>query len=213
MIPKLIWQTYEVPFKELLPETKQCIQTWIDQNPTWKHMYMDAEERKNFVLHEFGEEWYELFSSCNLGIVQANIWRCMVVYTYGGVYCDLDTICNDSIESWIKEDFELILSEDDDANSSDPAIYIFAASPHNKTLFSILEKIKTNLKNNNIEINNVINLTGESVWSKFVNDDNVFIYKNKSNIFNGKAVTHLGTKKDWYKNGYHQWFRNIEHDS
>jgi mannosyltransferase OCH1-like enzyme len=97
MIPKIIWQTYETPFKDLLPETKDCVDTWKEKNPTWKYMYMDSQERDDFVLHEFDQEWYELFTTCSLGIVKANIWRCMILYIYGGVYSDLDTICNESI--------------------------------------------------------------------------------------------------------------------
>ena len=209
MIPKIIWQTYETPFEDLLPETKKCIQTWKENNPKWEYRYMDAEERSNFVLNEFGSEWHKLFNSCKLGVVKANIWRCMVTYTYGGIYSDLDTICNEPIENWIKEEHEMTISRDDDGNPEDFTIYVFASKPKSKALQLIIKQIKTNLENNLIEVKNVVELSGETVWANlikgFENELGVYCYDKGSNIFAGKSVTHLGTYKRWDKDGYIAW--------
>jgi mannosyltransferase OCH1-like enzyme len=213
-IPKIIWQTYETPFKELLPEAKACIQTWIDKNPKWNYIYMNAEERESFVLREFGKDWHDLFIGCNLGIVKANIWRCMVTYVYGGVYCDLDTKCNDPIDTWIDNRYIMILARDDDGNPEEFAIHTFASAPQNKVLLLILEEIKHNLANNKIKIKDVISLSGETVWTKIIkgleDEYNIFCYPKKSNMFNGKATTHLGTSKKWFKDGYVQWMKTKE---
>lgn len=213
MMPKIIWQTYETPINHLSPEIKDCIETWQQKNPEWKHMYMDANERDIFVLHEFGEEWYKIFTECNLGIVKANIWRCMILYIYGGVYTDLDTICHQSNEEWIKENYLMTLSKDDQDQSDEYCIYTIASYPNNPILKLILDNIKTNLINNKIEINNVIQFTGETLWKETIDrleSPNIYCYPKGSNIFNGKAITHLGTSKKWYKNGYIQWLRGKE---
>ena len=215
MIPKIIWQTYETPFKDLIPETKECVNTWKDQNPSWKYMYMDATERDDFVLHEFGEEWHNIFINCKLGIVKANIWRCMILYIYGGVYSDLDTICHQPNEEWIKEDFLMTLAKDDQDQSDEYCIYTIASQPNNPILKLILDNIRINIVSNNITINNVIELTGESIWTKIIdqlNNPNIYCYSKGSNVFNGKATTHLGTSKKWYKEGYIQWMRSENND-
>ena len=213
MIPKIIWQTYETPFNDLIPDAKKCIQTWIDKNPTWEYRYMSSEDRESFVLNEFGKDWYDLFTSCNLGVIKANIWRCMITYTYGGVYCDLDTICNEPIESWIKPEYDMTISRDDDGNVEDFAIYVFASKPKSKVLELILKQIKINLENNKLIRTDVIDLSGETVWSNIIKDCedkyNIYCYIKGSNIFKGKAVDHLGTFKKWDKDGYISWTKTI----
>jgi mannosyltransferase OCH1-like enzyme len=209
MIPKIIWQTYEVPFNDLLPEIKECVKTWTSKNSEWEYMYMDAKERNSFVLNNFGNEWYKIFSECKLGVVKANIWRCMVLYTYGGVYCDLDTICNEPIEFWLKDNYSMTLSKDDNGNPEDYCIYVFASEPKSIALKEILNNIKNNIINKDIDKKDVIELTGESVWSNTINKQekkyNIYCYKKGSNIFDGLAVKHLGTFKKWNKKGYIQW--------
>jgi mannosyltransferase OCH1-like enzyme len=209
MIPKIIWQTYEDDFNILLPETKECIDTWINKNPEWKHMYMNAKEREEFVLREFGKEWHQLFNNCKLGVVKANIWRCMIIYTYGGVYADLDTKCNISIDQWIKNDYTMTLSRDDDGNPDNFAIHTFAGQPKNKLLELILNQLKNNIKNNVIDKNNVIELSGETVWSNILTGQEdrykIYCYDKGSNMFNDKAVTHFGVFKNWHNRGYKQW--------
>lgn len=211
MIPKTIWQTYEVSFEELLPEIKECIQTWINKNPSWEYSYMDSKSRSKFVLEHFGEEWHNIFNSCKLGIVKANIWRCMVLYIYGGIYCDLDTICNKNIESWIKNDYDMVISRDDDGNPDEYCINLFASKPNSLALKNILDHIKNNIINNEITIDKVIQLTGETAWYDIINNNentyNIYCYEKGSNIFNGVAVKHLGTSKDWHNDGYLQWTR------
>lgn len=211
MIPKIIWQTYETDFKDLLQEAKDCSVTWIENNPSWEYRYMNSKDREDFVFKYFDSEWYKLYMECNLNIVKANIWRCMVLYIHGGVYADLDSICNKPIDSWIKDNYDMTVSKDDDNGSLEYCINVFAAKPFSKALESILLHIKENIKNNELTLNNVIDLTGETAWFNALSGQedkyNVYCYEQGSNIFNGIAVKHLGTFKDWDKNGYLQWTR------
>ena len=221
MIPKIIWQTYETPYDQITPTMKEYSDTWKKLNPGWKHMYMDREQREDFVLHEFGEEWYKLFKNCKLGVVQANIWRVMVLYIYGGVYTDFDAWCNQPIESWIKEDYSLTIAMDDDGVTEGSAVDIciisFAAKPGSLALKAVLDELKNNISNNEVVQRTVIELTGESVWTKILlgNDKkyNFYCYPAGSNLFNGKAVKHLGTWKTWWQDGYTQWMINAQYDS
>jgi hypothetical protein len=145
MIPKIIWQTYEVPFNELPQHIKDCAQTWKDNNPNWEYRYMDSKQRDVFVLEQFGEEWYKIFTSLPYGVLKADIWRHMVMYTYGGVYADLDTVCQSPIEVWIKEDMNTTYFVDDD--SINLCQFILSSSKNNIVYSKILELIKNKLTN------------------------------------------------------------------
>ena len=211
MIPKIIWQTYECNYEKLLPEIKELTESWKNKNKNWEYSYMSSDDRDNFVLNNFGEEWFEIFNNCELGIVKANIWRCMVLYIYGGVYCDLDTICNEPIDTWIKDKYQMTCSRDDDGNPDEYNINVFASKPNSNALKDILDILKNNIINKKITKDNVIELTGETLWHNTIkgNEDkyNIYCYEKGSNIFNGLAVTHLGTKKKWDNKGYIQWTR------
>lgn len=216
MIPKIIWQTYETPYDQITDTMKEYSNSWKEKNPDWKHMYMSREDRENFVLHEFGEEWYHIFKNCELGVVQANIWRAMVIYKYGGVYTDFDAWCNEPIETWIKDDYSLTLAKDDAEPGNDICIIVFGGKPGSPALKAVIDAVKKNVENNKIVKKTVIELTGEILWTKILlgNDEkyNFYCYPLGSQMFNGKAASHLGTYKPWWKDGYIQWMIDGKHD-
>lgn len=215
MIPKIIWQTYESSFIDLPKAAKNNINTWKSMNPEYEYFYMSSEERKKFVFNNFDSEWNIIFNKFDYGIVQANIWRCMIIYKNGGMYCDLDTICEKPLSEWINNNSDLIISNDDD--TTDIAIFAFFASKNNEILKDILDQIKINLSRiETINIKNVVKLTGEDVWTKIINKKtkklknieqfNIQYVKNtNTNYAYDNAIYHLGTTKKWSDDGYIQW--------
>lgn len=143
MIPKIIWQTYETPFNELPQYVKDCSQTWIDQNPEWEYRYMDANQRKDFVLEYFGKEWFDIFNKLPYGVMRADIWRHMILFIYGGVYCDLDTICKAPIEIWLKNDKKTIFFMDNDLTNL--CQFVFASAPKQKVIQDTINYIKNKI--------------------------------------------------------------------
>jgi hypothetical protein len=145
MIPKIIWQTYEGPFEELPQYIKDCVQTWKDNNPNWEYRYMDSQQRDLFVLEQFGEEWHKIFVNLPYGVLKADVWRHMVLYVFGGVYADIDTICKSPIEIWLKENMDTTYFLDDD--SKNLCQFILSSSKNNIVFIKILELIKNKLTN------------------------------------------------------------------
>ena len=95
MIPKIIWQTHENKYNDLLPFQKNITNTWKNLNPDWEYRYVDAEERSRQVKEYDGllHSFYLLVKKIN----QADIWRLVSIYRDGGVYADMDSICVKSI--------------------------------------------------------------------------------------------------------------------
>lgn len=145
MTPKIIWQTYEVPFEELPQYIKDCAQTWKDNNPSWEYRYMDAKQRDEFVLNNFEKEWHNIFINLPYGVLKADIWRHMVLYVYGGVYSDIDTICRSPIEFWLKEDMNTTYFVDYDFKYL--CQFVLSSSKNNIIYKKILDLIKDKLTN------------------------------------------------------------------
>jgi mannosyltransferase OCH1-like enzyme len=104
MFPKIIWQTHELPYKKLPDFQKNIIETWKYLNPDWEHRYIDAEERSKQV-----KEYDSLLHSYYLllgKVHQADIWRLVTLYEYGGVYADMDSVCIKPIEEAIEWNYK-----------------------------------------------------------------------------------------------------------
>jgi mannosyltransferase OCH1-like enzyme len=97
MIPKIIWQTYEVDYDDLRNDYKMASLTWKNLNPEWEYRYCNAEQRRKHV-EEYDKEILEFYDICD-GVSQSDIWRWIVLYQYGGVYSDMDSVCNMPLDS------------------------------------------------------------------------------------------------------------------
>lgn len=214
MIPKIIWQTYKDPFNQLPKYAKDAAQTWKDLNPDYKYIYMDDNDCRSFILHEFGEDWLEIFDNYPLGVMKADLWRYMIIYIYGGVYSDLDTICNIPISSWINTNTDMVICIDDD--NKHYAQLAFAATPNHPTLKIVLDLIKERSTIKPYPDQEYVNkLTGISVWTDAVEiglkeGHNIYCYQNEhSRLFHETAILHLVASKNWNTDGYVQWQKEI----
>jgi len=109
MIEKKIWQTYETPFDALPDYAKFSIQTWKDNNPDWDHGYMSGPDREQFFKDNFSEEIYNTYINLPLGVIKAGLWRFAILYINGGIYADMDTHCKVPVDSWINQDYDMML--------------------------------------------------------------------------------------------------------
>jgi len=66
------------------------------------------------------------------------MWRYAVVYTYGGVYADVDTDCLRPISSWLRPDCELLVGLENDEHFCQ---WTFAAAPRSRYLKAVLAAI------------------------------------------------------------------------
>jgi mannosyltransferase OCH1-like enzyme len=140
MIPKIIWQTYEIKYDDLHQKAKEFSESWKSLNNSWEYRYFSDKDRREFVKEYFDKEWYTIYSSYKIDVMRADLWRYMCLYIYGGLYCDLDLVCKEPIENWLDLNSKFVVSEE-------PGIpgytqMIFASEPNNIFLKDILESIK-----------------------------------------------------------------------
>ena len=103
MIPKKIWQTYDTKYEDLPPFQKNIISTWQALNPGWEYNYADAEQRAKDV-ENFDKDLYWLYLNVNK-ILQANLWRYIVVYNNGGFWADMDSVCIMPLDELISKNY------------------------------------------------------------------------------------------------------------
>ena len=231
-IPKTIWQTYKDSYNDLQPYMLEASNSWKSHNPDYEYKYMDDNQAKEFVLKEYGEEWSNIFNSLPVGVMRGDLWRYMIIYKYGGVYSDLDTICNEPISKWMPNKYSMIVCPE---NDRDFCQWTFAASAGHPFLKSVLDHIKEILKNpkygsphfvhthtgpvawsygilNALQINYPINLIDD--YQKINNLDTAkanrfYLYGGeKWRIFHFESVKHIYGSQKWDDGNYVQWIED-----
>ena len=120
MIPKNIFQTFELEYEDLPELGIQTTSTWKDMNPGWNYVYMGAEERRQYVKDTMPEiiKIYDFATN----MYKSDIWRYLIVFNLGGVYSDLDSICARPLDHMLEQ------YKDQDMMCESPCIEIPLAS-------------------------------------------------------------------------------------
>lgn len=113
---KIIWQTHEWDYSDLPKHFLATSMTWKNLNPTWEYVYVNAIERAEAV-RLFDRELYKMYQLCPL-ITQADIWRYVSVYQYGGAYADMDSVCLMPLDYLLETEYsgEEIMATELDSN-------------------------------------------------------------------------------------------------
>jgi len=101
MIPKIIWQTHNYLYDSLPENFAKSTRTWKYLNPTWEYKYVTSDERDIFVQQEL-PDIYQIYKKTD-PVFQSDLWRYLVVYKYGGVYADMDSICIKPLDYMLKD--------------------------------------------------------------------------------------------------------------
>jgi mannosyltransferase OCH1-like enzyme len=211
-----------------------AMQTWKDLNPEYEHRYMDDSQASDFVLKEFGKEWHDIFINVPVGVMRGDLWRYLIIYKYGGVYADLDTLCWKPISTWIKEDKDMIICPENNIHFCQ---WTFAATPQHPVIKSVLNCILQAFKNPNYNKPHFVHeLTGPYIWTKGIlsaleiNDNINLVYGNgvelcnssskakqynfycyggeEWRIFHFVAVKHIYGSQEWNDGRYVQWIKD-----
>ena len=199
MIPKIIWQTYECDYKDLPTKTLECAKSWQEKNSDWEYEYVSGKQREQFVLNNFGDNWYKIYISYKHNILKANLWRYLCLYTYGGFYVDSDMFCKEPITKWLNTEYDFIAFQDPPYDGYTESF--FASSSKNIFLENLLKNINKQYflnKEYKTYIDYIINEVGYVIFTKSiletiknVNDYNYILHNQEfSKIIHSNFITH-----------------------
>jgi len=113
-IPKKFFQTWET--KNISPDFQTLIDQWKIFNPEYEYCFYDKNDRENFIKDNFEERVYNAYCKIIPGAFKADLWRYCVLYKYGGVYADIDTLCLNRIDNILTNDIDVMLLIDFNTN-------------------------------------------------------------------------------------------------
>lgn len=87
---------------------KNTIQRMIELSPEWKFELSTDEDIEQFLVDRLDKIDYDLIKDCHI-VEKSDIWRLMKLYEEGGVYTDIDRLCNTSLNFVITDDVMCVL--------------------------------------------------------------------------------------------------------
>ena len=227
-IPKNIFQTHKsIEYIQSKPKIRNAIRSWTKFSPEFNYNFYSDEDCETFMREKIGGIVYDAYKRLPMSVMKADLWRYCIIYYYGGIYADTDTICMVNPNIFLKEDALLVCAPENDvaAGKWDYTIHLcqwtFAAPPRSPILLKIINlSAKRILTIPKIKGEDIIHyLTGPGVFTDgielYLKENNHPTFENKMNyvrkyscvgVFNGynfhtKIVKHLfaGLDNDgWY---------------
>lgn len=170
MIPKIIHQIWENEEKAEAPVRLRILtETWKIKNPQWKYHLWTGAEMNKLVETEFPGFW-PIYRSLEYPIQRLDVIRYLILYTYGGVYADLDTECFRPLDE-LFEHRAFCFGEEPEGNNIHLDLMRFvgnalmASSEKHPGWLAVLEEVRLSLKRK-YKIQTVLNTTGPLMISR-----------------------------------------------
>ena len=168
-IPKKIYHTWET--KNLEPEFQKIVDTWKIYNPEYEYILFDKDDRVLFIKENFDENILNTYNSIVPGAYKADFWRYCILYKYGGVIVDIDTICMGKLSDFIKDEIFVGLIDfnvNPFEGNHNLANGFIAVVPNSKIMLECINRIVKNVQGNIIP-NSKLDFSGPGLLGRSVN--------------------------------------------
>jgi mannosyltransferase OCH1-like enzyme len=92
-IPKIIHQTAPSDESKWRPVWKRCQQSWKSKHPEFEYRFWSDEDLDNFMKTEYPDFYHDVYQHYDQKIKKIDAVRYFILYHYGGVYADMDYLC------------------------------------------------------------------------------------------------------------------------
>lgn len=216
MIPKNIFQTHKsLNYIKNKPKVAACVLTWAKCPKDFNYYFYDDNACDIFMKQYFDNNIYTAYSKLPISVMKADLWRYCVIYKYGGIYADTDTIRKVDPNIFITDSLLMIVPE----NSVHLCQWIFSAPPNSPILKSVIDlSVERILSQKDFKGEHLVhNLTGPAVFTdgieKYLKENNKPTFNNKkeyykypdtnllrvfnADYFHNNIVTHIFTGQDY----------------
>ena len=185
-IPKKIYQTWETECKT--PVLNTLIELVKKNNPQYKYSFFTNNTRRSFIKNNFSAAILSVYDKIIPGGFKADFWRYCILYTQGGIYCDIDMVCLNSFDTVIKNNIDFFcpidLNNCDDEGSHNLCNAFIGVVPKHPIMKICIDIVVENV-NNDIWWNSdklPLEFSGPGVLGNAVN---IYLNRHKRSSFIG----------------------------
>ncbi len=168
-IPSKIFQTWKTHHMDNQLENLTTL--WKVHNPKYEYGLFDNAECDRFIKENFDSNVYSAYVKLLPGALKADLWRYCVLYKYGGVYVDIDTMCMNSLNKFLKN-YEFVTAVDLNKTKSEGEHNLFntfiASIPQHPILKGCIDRITLQVLGN-IKPQSALDITGPGVLGREFN--------------------------------------------
>ena len=203
-IPKKIFQTWE--HNDIEPEFQKIIDKWKEFNPDYEYIFHDSGQRLKFIEENFEETVVNAYNKIIPGAYKCDLWRYCVLYTYGGFYADIDTVCMGKLNDITRGNIDFIVPIDLNINPREGqhnlACGFIGSVPKSPILLDAINRIVFNVENNIIPTSKLDfsgpGLLGRAV-NKFLKLEETISFVGKEGIQNNIFFLHFDPNTEYMK--------------
>lgn len=181
-----IFQTHKsVNYINSKPKLVKAIKSWLKYTNTFNYKFYNNAMCDDFIKNNFDNKIYNAYSSLPMGVMKADLWRYCIIYKYGGIYADTDTVCLVNPHILINDSLLTLAPE----NETHLCQWTFSAPANSPILKSIIDLSVERILNTHIKGEHIIHyLTGPGVFTagieKYLKENNFPIFSNKKDYYN-----------------------------
>lgn len=182
-----IFQTHKsIEYINSIPKLRFAVKSWLKKTSEFKYFFYDDNKCDKFMEEIVGGKIYDAYKRLPLKVMKADLWRYCIIYEYGGIYADTDTICKIDANLFLNDALLTIVPE----NNVHLCQWVFSAPPKSPILREIINlSVKRILEIKEIKGEHIIHhLTGPGVFTdgieKYLNENGYPIFSNRLKYFN-----------------------------
>jgi len=186
MIPKNIYQTHKsISYINAKPKLLTALKSWIKHSEEFNYFFYSNKMCDDFIKNNFDEKVYKAYSRLPLAVMKADLWRYCIIYKYGGIYADADTICKINPNIFINDSLLTVAPE----NEVHFCQWTFSAPANSPILKTIIDlSVERILNMDEIKGEHIVHhLTGPGLFTNgienYLKENNKPIFLNKKNYF------------------------------
>lgn len=170
-IPHIIWQINKEPYDQLPSYLRIMTDTWKETG--WDYSYMSNDQASEFIGAAFGSMYKTMYDYIEMPSCKSDFWRYFVLYMYGGLYVDIDTVCLQPIESWLDTSADLNVCKENfkEFGHTTYGPWLVACPPKSRFAFAMINKMSeliTEAMDNQMPINP--DHVGPKAWTEVLQD-------------------------------------------
>ncbi len=105
MIPNIIHQIWIQGYDNIPTDLKQQYDECQQVNNDFINMFWDEILIKKFLAENFEPKFLAIYEKCKFAAQKADIARYAILYTYGGIYLDVDMVCRKNLKPFLEYNF------------------------------------------------------------------------------------------------------------
>jgi len=191
----------------------RAVKSWVRHTNVFNYYFYNDDMCDQFMKNTtqyINKDIYNAYCKLTIPVMKADLWRYCIIYHFGGIYADTDTICKVDPKIFINNSLLTIVPE----NSCHLCQWVFAAPKESPILKSVIDlSVERILSIKEIKGEHIVHyLTGPGVFTdgieKYLKEHNLttfehnkqlyYNYQHKDkltvfncNMFHSKMVQHL----------------------